>query len=242
MKIDYSYHYRKWNRDTDEQRQVAIKSYSNLYDEFLPRDKNARILDVGCGIGYMLGTLRALGYTNVSGIDIDPGQVEICCKRGFDVTLVDDSKTYLQRNAGAFDQILAFDLLEHIPHDAQLEFAAALAGALKLGGNFMCTVPNANSFVAMRYRHIDWTHQDSFTEQSLDFLLHSGGFSNIRVLPAEKMAKPTWWWIPTRAARFWWAWKLVRGWRRLQFMAELGPAAGRSIPLSANLLGLASRS
>lgn len=241
VKIDYSYHYRKWNKDTDEARASVIGPYSKLYGEHFPADKNARILDIGCGIGYMLGTLKALGYTNASGIDIDPSQVETCRKRGFDVALIEDSKAFLHENAGKFDQILAFDLIEHIPREAQLEFVAAMAGALRSGGTLLATTPNANSFLGMRYRYIDWTHCEAFTEYSLDFLLYSGGFRDIRVVPAEKMERPKLWFLPTGPSRYYWAWRVVRGWRRLQYMVELGPQAGRTVPLSANLLAIASK-
>lgn len=241
VKIDYGYHYRKWNKDTDEARARVAELYSRVYGEHFPADKSARILDVGCGIGYMLGALRTMGYTNASGIDIDPGQVDTCLKRGLDVTLVADSKNCLRENAGSFDQILAFDLIEHVPHEAQLELVGAMAGALKPGGTLVCTTPNANSFLGMRYRYIDWTHCEAFTEHSLDFLLHSGGFGEIQILPAEKMERPKLWFLPTGESRFYWAWRLVRGWRRLQFMVELGPQAGRAIPLSANLLAVAKK-
>jgi SAM-dependent methyltransferase len=240
VKIDYTYHYRKWGSDTPEGRAAAVQFYTRLYGEHFSSDKNACILDVGCGSGRLLDALQSLGYKSASGIDIDPGQVDACHKKGLNVTLVEDSRAYLETHPQTFDQILAFDLIEHIPHDHQLEFVAAIVNALKPGGSIVCTVPNANSWVGMRYRYIDWTHHESFTEHSLDFLLYSGGFRNIRVLPAEKPPRPESI-FKIRGVLFYLAWKFARQWQRFNYMVELGPEAGRAIPLSANLLGLANR-
>jgi len=115
---------------------------------------------------------------------------------------------------------------------------------LSAGGEFICTVPNANSAVSMRWQHNDWTHHSSFTEISLDFLLYNAGrFSDIRTYPAEFLQRPQKYWLPfLSGARHWWAFHFFRMWRRLEMMAELGPEQGRNIPLSLNLLSVAKKS
>ena len=241
MSFDYSYHYKKWHKDTPEHQAQLIAYYSSLLGHHFHPDRSARILDVGCGMGYALLTLKHLGYQNVEGIDSDASQVQSSQAKGLHVQQTADSRSFLLGQAGQYDQVLALDLLEHIPHGEQIDFVAALAAALKPGGRLICTVPNANSALAARYHFIDWTHQCSFTEHSLDFLLYTGGFRNIRILPHEKIARPKLWWLPVGLSRHYWALRLVRGWRRLEMMAELGPEAGRAVPLSLNLLGLASK-
>jgi cyclopropane fatty-acyl-phospholipid synthase-like methyltransferase len=241
VKIDYSYHYNKWYRDTPENARISLKNHLDLYAPHFVSDKNAAVLDVGCGAGDLLVTLRHLGYKNFTGIDIDEGQIQSCRKKNLPVELVPNSLEYLQQHRGAFQQITAFDLIEHIPVEQQLEYAVALCEALQPAGRLLCTTPNANSFLGMRYRYIDWTHHACFTEYSLDFLLHSAGFGKIEIVPAEKVTPPALWFLPTGPARYYWAWRLVRGWRRFQFMVELGPKAGRLVPLSANLLAIADR-
>jgi hypothetical protein len=117
----------------------------------------------------------------------------------------------------------------------------AVQHALRPGGTLICTVPNANSSLASRYQHIDWTHQCSFTEHSLDFLLHHGGFSPIQIMEVEYLERPQLWWLPVSGGRHWWAFRFFRLWRRLEMMAELGPSQGRQVPLSLNLLAVARR-
>ena len=51
------------------------------YGNFMPRQKEARILDVGCGTGHFLYYLAKKGYDNYLGIDLSPQQVDFCRKK-----------------------------------------------------------------------------------------------------------------------------------------------------------------
>src|SRR5579859_7525051 len=90
MKVDYTYHYRKWNNDSPENRALAIRYYRRVLNGLLPANLGAKILDVGCGAGLLMLALRELGYTEVQGIDIDPGQVESCRSKGLDAVCAQD--------------------------------------------------------------------------------------------------------------------------------------------------------
>lgn len=43
----------------------------------LPKDKNINILDMGCGFGSLIYTLKQNGYKNLKGIDLSEGQVKV---------------------------------------------------------------------------------------------------------------------------------------------------------------------
>jgi SAM-dependent methyltransferase len=236
MKIDYSYHYRKWHADTPEHAARVVSYYEQILKPELGNQRKTDVLDVGCGMGYLIMALQKMGFENVSGIDTDQGQVAACRAKNLNVVHCEDSVQYLHQRASSFDMITAFDVIEHIPHEHQLPFVSALCTALRPGGMFICTVPNANSAVGFRYRHIDWTHHSSFTEHSLDFLLHCGGFTEIKIRPFELSERPRFWFLPFGAGRFWLAFRFFRLFRRLEMMVELGPQAGREVPLSLNIL------
>jgi 2-polyprenyl-3-methyl-5-hydroxy-6-metoxy-1,4-benzoquinol methylase len=174
--LDYTRQYLKWHLDKPEHIQGTKRYYQRLLQPYLPQNKDAHILDVGCGMGF---ALQDLGFVCVEGIDLDQGQVKSCLEKQFKVNQVDDSVEFLSKKLGKYDLILALDVIEHIPHDIQLNFVEAILNALKPCGTFICTVPNTNSTLAGRWQFIDWTHYTSFTDHSLDFLLFNGGFEDI---------------------------------------------------------------
>jgi SAM-dependent methyltransferase len=241
VQIDYSYHYRKWHSDTPEHLAGIIRYYHRILALHLPQNKDVPTLDIGCGMGFAILALKQLGFQNVSGIDVDSAQVASCRAKALDVTLCPDSLKYLEANSSRYGLILALDLLEHIAPAQQLGFVKAICNALYPGGGFLATTPNANSTLAARCRYLDWTHRTAFTEHSLDFLLHNAGLSQIQVSEIEYTERPKLWWLPTSAGRYWWAFRFFRTWRRLEVMAELGPAQGRRVPLSLNLLIVAKK-
>lgn len=242
MKLDYTRYYRTWHPDTPEHVAGMVAFNRRILAPHLPAERGAAVADVGCGGGFALLALRELGYTAVTGVDADEGQVAACRRRGLAVEWSGDTVAWLRARAAALRAIVLLDVLEHVPVGEQLEFVGALAGALGPGGSLICTVPNANAALAARWRYNDWTHRCSFTEHSLDFLLFNGGFGEIRVEAVEFLERPrNAWWPLARGARHWWAFRFFRMWRRLEMMAELGPQQGRGVPLSLNLLGVARK-
>jgi 2-polyprenyl-3-methyl-5-hydroxy-6-metoxy-1,4-benzoquinol methylase len=241
MKTDYSYHYRKFNSDDPDAISKMIASYHRVLAPHLPPNREAQILDVGCGMGFAMLALKELGYRNVAGIDSDEGQVASCRAKALEVSCCPDSVAFLNDHPGAYGAIVLFDVIEHIPVPEQIRFVRALAAALQPGGVLFCTTPNANSFLIGRYRYLDWTHVTAFTEHSLDFLLHNGGFGSTQIVPLDPFRRPTWWWLPVGGSRHWWAYRFFRFWRRLEMMAELGPQQGRLVPLSQHLMAVAKK-
>lgn len=234
MELDYSHHYRKWHPDTDEH--YASSSSIEVHDilRHLPDDRNASLFELGAGMGLCIFALQKLGFRNIVGIDSDRSQVEAAERRCLPVQLVPVSDTldWLRQRRGTFDFVYAIDVLEHIPRQALIEVVRAISESLKPGACFVCRVPNCNSIVGMRQRYIDWTHEDSFSPESLDFVLHNGGFPYVEIVGAQDP--------PTLGAggklrgalRF--VFRLIR---RLQFYAE---ATGneRTMPLSSNLVAI----
>ena len=218
-----------------------VAYYQRVLKDHLPGTREAKVLDVGCGMGFAMLALRETGFTSVQGVETDEGQATSCKDKGLDVVLTQDTGAFLKTKPSFYQLILALDLIEHIPVREQLEFVSAMSAALVPGGKLICTVPNANSILAARYRYICWTHQCSFTEHSLDFLLYNAGFCEIKVMEVESIQRPAHCWWPRGGVRHWWAFRFFRLWRRLEMMAELGPQQGRAVPLSLNLLAIAHK-
>src|SRR5579864_8679357 len=66
-----------WQAPEDIERGYGSFSayYRANYLPHIPRNRDARVLVVSCGPGYLVNLLRQVGYTNVLGIDSDHGKI-----------------------------------------------------------------------------------------------------------------------------------------------------------------------
>jgi SAM-dependent methyltransferase len=237
MELDYSRHYRKWHPNADEHYESSSSIEVRDLKDYPPHDQGAAIFELGAGMGLSLYALRKLGFTQLVGVDSDRSQVEAARSRGLPVEMVPVTETldWLHQRRGAFDFAFAIDVLEHIPRQHLVEVVRAVAETLKPGATFVCRVPNCNSIVGMRQRYLDWTHEDAFSPESLDFVLYNGGFPNVEIVEASSPPLLGVGGYARGAVRL-----LFRSIRRLQYFGE---ATGneRRIPLSSNLLAICRR-
>jgi len=68
-----------------------VRSLERCFADWLPADRNAPILDAGCGEGNLLAFLRAKGYANLSGFDLSPECVRLCRERGLEFVIAHDA-------------------------------------------------------------------------------------------------------------------------------------------------------
>lgn len=165
--------------------EAAVKSYGIEYGKFLPPNKNARILDVGCGIGLFLYFLKAKGYSNFFGIDISRQQVEFCRNNITDCVELVDAFDFLARENKPYQAIVMTDLLEHIPKDRSIKFLSLACNALDQGGTLIIRVPNMSNPFTLKERYGDITHEVGFNEDSLYAILNAVGFDNIAIYPVH---------------------------------------------------------
>lgn len=240
--LDYSHHYKKWHSYSPEHIHGMLHYNRFLLRDILPKDPDSRILDIGCGMGFALLYFKSRGFSLAEGIDTDPRQIQACREKGLQVHLVEDAVRFLKDRPSTYALITAFDVIEHLPREEQVELTQAIHAALISQGALVCTVPNANSTLASRYRYVDYTHCTSFTECSLEFLLFNAGFRDIRVSAVDCFNRPSHRHFWRKEYFRWWLFKALRGIRRLQMIAELGYDEGGGVPLSLNLKGVARKS
>lgn len=145
---------------------------ANYGDLVAPLSRAAEIIDVGCGPGSLLGWLRSRGFTNLSGVDMSPGDVLFANEHlGADRVVLEDAVTYLATRPGAFDVVFMKAVLEHIPKDRTLDVLGAVAQGLKPSGFAVIEVPNMDWLLAGHERYMDITHEVGFTRESLSSLL-----------------------------------------------------------------------
>src|SRR5690349_20958046 len=104
-----------------------------------------RALDVGCGAGGVGRSLRAVGATEVHGIEVNPTAAQLArdsMDSVFEGTV--EAALLAGEPAGSFDTICCYDVLEHLADPA-----IVLSGLREMaaeGGRLHVSVPNARHF------------------------------------------------------------------------------------------------
>lgn len=93
------------------------RAHKILLDRLATIDTNTPALDIGCGDGLYLEMLRDLGFTDISGIDPSPSQVDKARSKNLPVSVgriedLDDVHHRLRQTR--YGVILLWDLLEHL--------------------------------------------------------------------------------------------------------------------------------
>jgi SAM-dependent methyltransferase len=149
-----------------------------IADHF-PPSREARILELGCGHGALLHFARQAGYTNVSGVDGSPAQVEAAKRLGIDGVSRGKAIAALTTEPEAsVDAVVAYDVIEHLTKDELVDMTDAVRRVLKPGGRWLIHAPNGLSPFAGVMRYGDLTHEQAFTPESLTQLFLASGFRN----------------------------------------------------------------
>ena len=150
-----------------------------IISNFFPLDKNAEILDLGCGYGALEYFANKRGYINIKGIDISEEQVALSNKLGISGIDCGELFEIIQlKNDSSLDLVISLDVIEHLTKEELIKLADNIFRVLKPGGGWLIHVPNASSPFFGDIRYGDYTHEQAFTTQSIKQLLISCGFKN----------------------------------------------------------------
>jgi len=160
---------------------VTDRYFKKNYLKWLPKDKDAKIIDVACGMGHFLHFLQGQGYRNFTGIDISQEVASFCEKMNFPVETF-DMFDFLETKTDFYDVVVFNDIIEHLNKKEILIILGLIYKALKPGG-VLCikTLNMANIFTATGGRYIDFTHQTCFTEESLRQACYLSDFKDIHI-------------------------------------------------------------
>lgn len=142
-----------------------------------------RLLDVGCGSGAFLDSVRAGVGCQVEGIDISEKAVEVALK-SYGLNIFHGTIAEAPFEDESFDAITAWWYLEHIPNPN--EAVAQMSRLLRRGGTCVIGVPNHRSFWARVFKD-KWYHLDCprhlciWTPAAMKRLLEAHGLSVTRI-------------------------------------------------------------
>lgn len=183
---------------------------------FLPLDRSAAILDIGCGSGSFLNALRTAGYTNLEGVDLSPAQVDAGRRRGLHGITLASAMDHLGARPGGYALITAFNILEHQTRAELFDLLDAIHAGLVPGGRLIAIVPNAKGLFGANVRFADITHELSFTPQTVAQICQVTGFEYESVMEHGPVIHGF-----VSAVR-WSMWQAIRGLLLLARLAEGG--------------------
>jgi 2-polyprenyl-3-methyl-5-hydroxy-6-metoxy-1,4-benzoquinol methylase len=219
----------------DDERSQRAPYLRRLIRRHFPSDRDARILDLGCGSGTLLYFLREAGYKNIFGIDSSPEQIEQARQLGFANVRQADLFTFLETASDdSYEAVAAFDIIEHLSKPELLHLADEIYRTLAPGGVWIIHAPNAEGFLGSRVRYADLTHEQAFTPASVEQLARAAGFRSSQCFEDAPIAHG----LKSMARLL--IWKMRRALIRLFLMAETG-VMGRNAMFSQNLLALARK-
>jgi 2-polyprenyl-3-methyl-5-hydroxy-6-metoxy-1,4-benzoquinol methylase len=184
---------------------------------FLPADRDAAIIDLGCGYGSLVWWLQQIGYTHAGGIDVSRDQIEQGLGLGIRNLQHGDVLELLQATAGQYDLIVARDLFEHFTKDDTLEALSRCREALRPGGVLLLQVPNGESPLAGRIIYGDFTHETAFTQSSVAQVLRAAGFGSVECYPVRPVIYGVKSWLRSVL------WRVVEAAIVGAIVAEVGP-------------------
>ena len=170
-------------QDLEEQ----VWYYKYIMETVLPPEKDLRILEIGCGWGANIYTLKKLGYSNVDAVDVIPQ----CCnfvKEELKVKSVScvDVFEFFKGNNRSYDVIIAFDVLEHFYKSEIVSLVSNIHKMLNPSGIFIMKSPYAGSPVGIFVRYSGFTHETAFTSLSIDELFKAIGFNKVYCIPEPR--------------------------------------------------------
>jgi len=131
--------------------------------EFIPKKLDLRILDLGCGTGFLLEELNSVSNNSV-GLDLSADMLKLACeKEKAKRRLILGSGDNLPFADGVFDVVVCRGSLHHMPN---LEHVLSeIRRILMLGGHFILSEPCNDAFWIRSLRKFMYKISNKFCEE-----------------------------------------------------------------------------
>jgi 2-polyprenyl-3-methyl-5-hydroxy-6-metoxy-1,4-benzoquinol methylase len=163
---------------TEQHYRAGAEAFRRRIGPWMPANRSASLLDLGCGCGEVMYTFEKSGFQNVEGVDLC--QEELDQARLFvrgQLHHMDVFENLRARADQSVDVITALNLVEHLPKASLPDFFKEVRRVLKSGGSFIAMIPNAISPFGASTRYWDLTHETAFTPNNFRQLAALVGLS-----------------------------------------------------------------
>ena len=175
----YSVYAYENEKEMSEPTRVSLESLVKGFDLYR---QNNRILDVGCGEGWILEVAKKNGW-DVYGTEYSARAIEICEAKG--IKMYKGVLKPEEMQANEFDVIVSSETIEHINNPR--EDFSNICKLLRKGGLLYVATPNFNAYLRYmlkeKYYIIQYPgHLSYYTKKTLHNLLRTCGLKKVKLL------------------------------------------------------------
>lgn len=158
-------------------------TWKGLYGRFLPKERSAKIIDIGCGDGKIVYWLTNRGYEFAEGIDINRDKIDTAVNLGIKNLHHGDAMSFLRDKNSHYDVAFFLDVIPFLHQEEVRELMAKIYESLKSGGVLIIKSPNSESPMAGNLEYGRFGKQLHVTENNLKNLLRTVGFKKVGAYP-----------------------------------------------------------
>lgn len=162
------YHWQQVSRDLFNFNAFVISRYQQVI-KLIPKKKNQRILDIGCGDGVLLSLIK---NARLYGVDLDQDSLDFAATK-IKAKLVKASAEKLPFKNNLFDVVIATEIIEHLSKPELM--LKEIKRVLKPNGRVIISTPNQLAFGLT-----DRLHVQEFSAGELQQLLQSE-FKSVKI-------------------------------------------------------------
>ena len=160
---------------------------------FLDANSRGRLLDLGCGNGGFLRTMRALGW-DVMGVEPDPQAAQLA-RTNSNIAVFDGTVEKAGFPDESFDTITMHHVIEHLPDPVKT--LSECRRILRTGGQLILATPNIASAGLNRYG-VDWRSLDAprhlyiFGPKSIKTVIERAGLEPEWIRTSSRLVPGVW--------------------------------------------------
>ncbi len=190
QKRQADYHWQQVSHNVFRFNAYVMARYRQVV-KLIPRSRQLRILDVGCGDGVLLSLI---GPARLYGVDTDQDSLNFASGK-IKAKLIQAKAERLPFSNNFFDLVIATEIIEHL--DQPKKLLAETHRVLKLGGRLILTTP-----VKVGGDLTDRLHVREFTPEELSRLCRNY-FNRAKIVTSHPLwLKKIYTWSPGRIGRY----------------------------------------
>lgn len=183
----------QYRGDQEEIRQRQQYYLDRYVKEWIDKDLQGEILDLGCGRGEWLDILRENGYQAL-GIDLNKRSLNECRKKDLKVVCADAGAYLKSLPNESVRLVTSFQLIEHLELPQLIYLFQELGRVVKKGGLIIMETPNpCNLQVGAASFYLDPTHVRQLHPEFVQFLASRNGFGRVETVYPEGDRAEQWW-------------------------------------------------